>query len=295
MCTFAFLDYANVSLTLFRKLEKKKLFLFLIYIFRMSLIIERLIFMLDLIIISFIAMLANAVGILSGFGTATIMTPTLLLFFPYTQCLLLSGVIVWVHNVLKASFYIKHINWRLLIYFGIPGVITTFLGASLVGILTKSELASLLPKALGALLIGYVIFLFLVPTFKLEHDRKLSTLGGAAQGFFAGLFGIKGPVRTMFLAAYDLPKAEYLGTIGAISFFVDSTRLLTYFAQGMRLEDHLLYGLLFFIPASYIGAKCAQYGVNKIPQKYFRPVVLLFLLVVGFYLLFMKNHGMHVS
>lgn len=231
-----------------------------------------------LVYISLLTIVANAVGILSGFGTGTIMTPLLLLFLPYQETLLLMAIILWFHDIWKLLFFRKHINWNLFIYFGFPSIITTYIGARLVA---NRALVTLFPKLLGIFLIFYVFFLFLFPDFKVVQRRLFALLGGAVQGFFAGLFGIKGPVRTVFLVAYKLPQAEYLATIGAISLVTDATRLGTYLFNGMRLHGELLWGLLIFVPASYLGAKIAQLMVPYISERTLRLFVAIFLLAIG--------------
>ncbi len=105
--------------------------------------------------------------------------------------------------------------------------------------------------------------------------------GGALSGFFAGVFGIGGAVRGLFLTAFDLPKEVYIATAGAIALIIDTTRLTTYFIKGARLEQLLLWGLIVFIPASFLGAKIARHIVDKIPQEHFRKVIAVFLLLVG--------------
>jgi uncharacterized membrane protein YfcA len=226
--------------------------------------------------------IANGVGVLSGFGTGTLMTPILLFFLPYPQTILLVCIIVWFHNVWKMLFFRHHIRWHLVIFFGLPGVVTTYVGALLVG----SAWQTILPSFLGAFLLGYVIFIFFFPNFKIKHNSFVSIIGGSIAGFFAGLFGSKGPIRTVFFDAYNLPKEVFLGTAGAISILIDTSRFVTYVYQGIRLNNELLWGLLMFIPLSYAGAKSAQCMVKKIPQKKFRFIVALFLLVVGIKLLF---------
>jgi len=54
---------------------------------------------------------------------------------------------------------------------------------------------------------------------------------------------------------------------------------------GVTLPKELWYGLLLFIPASFVGAKIAKKIVDKIPQDKFRIVVAAFLLIVGIKLL----------
>jgi hypothetical protein len=98
-----------------------------------------------------------------------------------------------------------------------------------------------------------------------------------------------GAVRSLFLSAFDLPKSVYIATGGAIALVIDTTRLTTYFLHGERLEKLILWGMLIFIPASFLGAKTAQLVVNKIPQKYFRVVVVVFLLLVAVKLLLLPT------
>jgi len=253
-------------------------------------IMKENIYMFEFALIAFVTLLANTIGILSGFATGTLLMPVLLFFLPFESALLLSTIIVVFHNVWKVIFFYKNINWRMVVYFGLPGMLSTFIGATFVSELINNDWAAVLQALLGVFLVGYVLFLFIFPTFKIIPDKKMSLFGGGLQGFFAGIFGIKGPLRTVFLIAYDLPKKEYLGTIGAISIFVDSTRLITYFWQGLQLDNWLLKGLLVWIPASFIGAKIAVHYVYLIPQKHFRGVVAMFLLIVGLFLLFFPYH-----
>ena len=66
---------------------------------------------------------------------------------------------------------------------------------------------------------------------------------------------------------------------------IDTTRLATYLAGGVKLNEMILYGFLLFVPMSFLGARVAKSIVDKIPQKYFRVVVSIFLLLVGLKLL----------
>ena len=157
------------------------------------------------------------------------------------------------------------------------GIITSFVGAKIVFINSPFDLKRLL----GAFLIIYVNFLFWKPKFSLPKSSKYQVLSGAFSGFFAGLFGVGGVIRSTLLTAFNFPKGVYLATSGAIALLIDSTRLMTYLSEGVNLPTHLLYGFLIFIPASFAGAKVAKKFVDKIPQQKFRYVVAVFLFLVG--------------
>ena len=230
-----------------------------------------------------VVIVASCLGTMTGFGTSTIMVPVLLIFYPLPQTLLFVGIIHWFGNIWKLILFRKGFRWKLILSFGIPGIAATFLGASLV----FSISGAILSRILGTFLICYVIYLFLKSSFKIKPSLLTGVCGGALSGFLAGLFGIGGAVRGLFLMAFDLPKEVYITTAGAIALIIDTTRLTTYVSEGARLERLLLWGLIVFIPASFLGARIAKSVVNKIPQEHFRKVVAVFLLLIGIKLVFL--------
>ena len=234
--------------------------------------------------ITILVLIAGMVGTMSGFGTSTIMVPILLLFFPLPQTLLFVGIIHWFGDVWKILLFKKGLNWRLILGFGIPGILASFAGASL----TFQISEKILMKILGGFLLAYVIFIFLKPGFRLSKNKKNMIAGGALSGFFAGIFGVGGAIRATFLTVFDLPKAVYISTAGAIALLIDSTRLITYLSGGVRLKAMLLWGLIVFVPASFVGAKIAQKIVGYIPQKSFRMFITVFLALIGLYFLIIK-------
>ena len=232
-------------------------------------------------LISVVVIIAAGIGTLTGFGTSTIMVPIMLLFYPVPQALFFVGIIHFFGNIWKLLLFRKGLRWRLILSFGIPGIAATFLGASLVFNIPTAVLS----RVLGSFLILYVVYLFTKGSFKVKPSLVFGACGGALSGFFAGVFGIGGAVRGLFLTAFDLPKAVYIATAGAIAIFIDATRLATYFSNGARLPVLLLYGLPLFIPASFLGATIAKRVVDRIPQEHFRKIVAVFLLLMGIKLL----------
>ncbi len=235
----------------------------------------------EILSITVLSFIANIVGTISGFGVGTIMTPILLLFLPFGQTILLVCILHWFHDIFKIFFFRTGIDWQLFLYFGIPTIFATFLGALLV----TPEQSVILTSLLGLFLITSVGMMYAVDKFQVPKNWITGMVGGLLSGFFAGVFGIRGAVRSVFLAAFDLRKATFIGTTGAISLLLDSTRLVTYVSRGIRVDQILLWALFIFIPTSFLGAYVGQSVVHKIPQKHFRAVVSAFLLIVGVKLL----------
>jgi uncharacterized protein len=237
----------------------------------------------DIALIALLTLVASGVGTLTGFGTSTIMVPAMAMFFPLSQTLLFVGIIHWFGNVWKMALFREGLRWDLILKFGVPGIALTVVGGALVFRIDETLLA----RFMGGVLLGYVAFLFVKDRFKVPQSTATAVTGGALYGFSAGVFGIGGAVRGAFLAAFDLPKAVYIATAGAIGLAIDSGRIVTYLFEGASLEARLLWGLLLFVPLSFVGAKMAEKIVHRIPQEHFRTVVAVFLgLAAGRLLIF---------
>ena len=222
-------------------------------------------------------LIAGIVGTTTGFGASTVMIPVVILFYPMPETLLFVGIIHCFGNLWKILFFKHGFRWKIILGFGIPGIIASMLGALLV----FNVPSALLSRILGIFIIIYVIYLFFNSDFKVKSNLGSAITGGLLSGFMAGIFGIGGAVRSLFLTAFNLPKEVYIVTGAAIAIVIDITRLITYFFHGSRLNNAAMWGMFLFIPMSFLGAGIAKIIVNKIPQKYFRLVIAVFLLIMA--------------
>lgn len=231
----------------------------------------------EVVYIALLTLLASLIGTMAGFGISTIMVPVLLIILPLPQTLLLVGIVHWFNDIWKMLLFRNGIRWKLLLAFGLPGIFTSFLGSSLSLRISRE----ILSRALGVFLIAYVIFIIFNRTFKLSQKLSVAISSGTLTGFFAGIFGIGGEINAVALSAFNLEKAVYVATAGAIAFMIDSTRIATYIQGGTRLDPVLVSGFLIFIPVSLIGAMIGKIGIEKIPQEKFRNFVAVFIFLFG--------------
>lgn len=238
--------------------------------------------MIQVIYLSLIVLVASFFGSLSGFGTATIMIPILSLFLPLPQVLFFVAIIHFVTNIWKLILFGRHMRLQLVVYFGLVGIATSYAGARFA---LRQPPERLLPL-LGAFLILYVLFIFVKPTFRLKELKSIAVAGGGISGFLAGFFGMRGAIQTAFLSAFDLQKQVHIGTISAIAIMIDSARSLGYWHGGARLTPTLAYGLLIFIPISFVGVWIGYVVLKKIPQRFFRFIIGVPLFIVGIRFLF---------
>jgi len=234
--------------------------------------------MVEGLLLCLLTLIAAGVGTATGFGTSTIMIPVLSLFMPLPVSLLFVGAIHLCGDLWKMLLFKKGLDWKLILCFGLSGVVASFLGASL----SFHAEGVPLKKILGAFLIVYVIFLFVNRKWALPKTSGTAVCGGV----LSGLFGVGGAIRAAFLAAFNLPKEVYIFTSGLIALFIDVTRISSYVWGGTRLEENLLYALIVCIPVSFLGAYIARKFIDRLPQRFFRIFVTVFLALVGIRLLF---------
>ncbi len=83
------------------------------------------------LLIGFFTFIASLVGTISGFGLSTIMVPVLLLFYPFPVVLLFVGIVHLFGDIWKVIFFRRGADWKLILLFGIPGILFSYAGATL--------------------------------------------------------------------------------------------------------------------------------------------------------------------
>lgn len=206
------------------------------------------------------------------------MVPVMLLFFPLPVTLLFVGIIHWFGDIWKMLLFRTGIRkWRIILWFAIPGVAASYLGATMS--LTVDE--ALLTRVLGGFLLVYVLFIIFNSEWKLPEHKLTAGAGGLASGFAAGIFGVGGAIRGAFLSAFNLPREVYLFTSGAMALIIDTTRITGYLAGGAMLEGLFLWGMIIFVPVSLTGAWVASRLVKQVPQERFRLFIAIFLAAIA--------------
>ena len=123
----------------------------------------------------------------------------------------------------------------------------------------------------------------LIPYFKkLEFSKDKLAIGGILSGFFGGLSGNQGALRTAFLIKAGLSKEAFIGTAVVVSTFVDFTRLGVYATRFAKadLSDNItlvLCATLSAITGAYIGNRL----LKKVTLGFVRKAVAVLLILVS--------------
>lgn len=248
----------------------------------------------EIFIIVIAAFLTAILTFFSGFGLGTILTPVFMIFFPVDLAIALTGVVHFFNNIFKIILVGKNADKAVLLRFGIPAVIASFIGAWLLLHIPDSEPLysySMLGKTFEVypvkLIISVLLIFFatmdLVPYFnKLQFGREKLPLGGALSGFFGGLSGNQGALRSAFLIKAGLTKEAFIGTAVVVATFVDFTRLSVYATRFVKsgLTDNIILVVLATLAAiagAYIGNKL----LKKVTIKYIQVLIAIMLILIS--------------
>ena len=238
--------------------------------------------MLDYLMYAVIISCASAVSVIAGFGFATISLAMLAFVMPLKQALILIAILHLLVSLYKVTVFRGSFN-RISLFFIGAGAVGSFTGAQLVGLLSPAALK----KGLASVLLVYPLLIVYRPKIRMPQTAFFALLGGASSGFFAGLVGMGGVLRSFFLSLYNLPKEVYVASGGLIALSIDITRISVYLSQSPMSLHTITIPLLMSIPALLIGLLIGMYFVDKIPQESFRFVVAISLAVFGFSMLFL--------
>ena len=248
----------------------------------------------EILIICLAAFVVAILTFFSGFGLGTILTPVFMIFFPVDLAIALTGVVHFFNNIFKLFLVGRHADKNVLLRFGIPAVIAAFLGSWL--LLNISGLDPLFSyqafgrnlevypvKFIIAILLIVFALMDLLPYFKnLSFGKNKLPLGGALSGFFGGLSGNQGALRTAFLIRAGLSKQAFIGTAVVVSTFVDLTRLGVYATRFSKagLTDNITLVVAATLSA-IAGAFLGNALLKKVTLGFIQKAVAIMLILVS--------------
>jgi uncharacterized membrane protein YfcA len=216
-----------------------------------------------------LALLAESVGTISGFGSSILFVPLASYFIDFKLVLGITAVFHVFSNLSKIFLFQKGIDKNIAIKLGIPAVLFVILGAYLTSVIPLKEIE----LSMNLIILALTVFLITGAGKRMKQSNFNLYMGGILSGFLAGLIGTGGAVRGITLAAFGLEKDVFIATSALIDLGVDSSRAVVYILQGFFTKEHIIllpFLILIAILGSYLGKKILAY----LPEKYFHYVVL---------------------
>lgn len=246
----------------------------------------------EYLLIGSVSLIASGLTFFSGFGLGTILLPVFALFFPIELAIAMTAIVHLLNNLLKLALTYRNCVKSVVIQFGVPALLSAMLGAFVLQKL--SQRPSLCEYTLGEhsfdispikLVIAIVLLFFslmeLLPRLKkIQFPPQYLWLGGLLSGFFGGLSGNQGALRSAFLLKAGLNKDAFIASGVAIACLIDIPRLAVYSGQFPGLARASGLGLLFCaIVFACLGTVLGNRLVKKITIHSLQILVSIFLIL----------------
>ena len=232
----------------------------------------------NIILFIFLALLAEILGTIGGFGSSVFFVPIASLFLDFQSVLGITAIFHVSSNITKIVFFKHGFDKGLILKVGIPALVFVVIGAYF----SKYIDVKKLEIGLAIFLIVTSLAFLLIKNLSLKPTTANSLLGGTFSGLMAGLIGTGGAIRGITLAAFNLKTEVFIATSAVIDLGVDASRAVVYFMNGF-VHYHDFYLLPFLIIASIVGTYVGKQILAKVSQQTFKNMVLVLLLITGFF------------
>ena len=229
-----------------------------------------------LLLFLFLALLAEILGTIGGFGSSLFFVPIASYFYDFHTVLGITALFHVTSNLTKIYFFRKGFDKNLIIKIGIPAVLFVVVGAYISKFIETTYLEIAL--AIFLLLVSLIFLIFKYLTIKPSTLNAVS--GGILSGIFAGLLGTGGAIRGITLAAFNLKTEVFIATSAIIDLAIDLSRSVVYIANGY-VQNEILYLIPLLLIVSVIGTFIGKKILNKMSDKQFKTIVLILIFITG--------------
>ena len=247
-----------------------------------------------LLVIAIVAAGASALTFFSGFGLGTLLLPVFAIFYPVEIAVASTAVVHFLNSLFKLGLVGRHANWRVVLTFGLPAIVAAYAGAAYLlhlvelppvgryGLFGKTIEVQSAKFAVGVLLMVFTM-LELSPRFqKVGFPPQLMPVGGLLSGFFGGVAGMQGALRSAFLIRAGLSKEAFIASGVVIACFIDAARLTEYVPNIFGRQLELDYPVLVTaVLAAFAGAAAGNKYLKKMTLHRLQRLVAIMLLFVS--------------
>jgi uncharacterized membrane protein YfcA len=253
----------------------------------------------SLIIIPLTAFLASILTFFSGFGLGTILLPIFTLFYPAPIAVGLTAIVHFLNNSFKIGLVYKNINWQVVLKFGVPCLIAALAGSFLLKAISTNSIilfsynlnnhifyGSLINFMMGILIIFFSL-VEVIPFFKkIAISQNYLGIGGVLSGFFGGLSGHQGALRSSFLVRLNLKKEAFVATGTCIACIVDLGRMTIYamtFNFSYLKESSSVISLA--VLCAFLGALIGNKLLKKTTLSFLKWFVTSFMIMIALFMI----------
>ena len=232
------------------------------------------------LVVAMAAVVAGAIASVVGFGIGSLLTP---LVAVRAGAQLAVAAVSIPHVFATALRFWKlrtHVDRGVLVRFGVTSAAGGLTGALLHSYATNRVLAIVI----GALLLFVAVSELTGLAARMRFGGAAAWIAGGISGLFGGLVGNQGGIRSAALLGFDLNRRAFVATATAIGLVVDCARMPVYFATQAAAIARIWPLVLIATLGTLVGTVAGVRVLRGIPERAFRRIVALILLVLGAYM-----------
>jgi uncharacterized membrane protein YfcA len=213
----------------------------------------------------------GAVASIAGFGIGSLLTPAIA---ASVGTKLAVAAVSIPHAIWR---FRRDVDWKLVRSFGVTSAAGGITGA----LLNTWASSRVLEIVFGCLLVLAGVSQVTGVAKRWRLRGALAWIGGALSGFFGGLVGNQGGIRTAAMLGFEVDKRQFVATTTAVALLIDMARVPVFIAfEGgalMTLLPVIALATVGVVAGTLVGEKL----LARIPEGIFRTLVGTLLLVLG--------------
>ncbi len=219
----------------------------------------------------------GAVAAIAGFGIGSLLTPAMAAMAGTKIAVAAVSIPHAIGTSVRFWRFRREVDWSIVRSFGFTSAAGGVTGA----LLNTWATSRTLELVFGALLIlaGTSQLTGFANRWRLRG--ALAWLGGAVSGFFGGLVGNQGGIRTAAMLGFEVDKRQFVATTTAVALLIDAARVPVF----LVLQTGAIVALLPTIAIATIGVVIGTlYGerlLMRVSEARFRTVVGTLLVLLG--------------
>lgn len=213
-----------------------------------------------------------------GFGGGMILLPVITYFYGVEVAVPVSTIAQMMSNLSRAAMGWRQIQWKQVLWFLIPALPFTALGAFGFSIVDKT----IMTRILCVFLIVFSI-MKVKGKLHLPKGRKTMLIGGGLTGFINGMLGISGPLSSAVFLTLELSPVSYIVSEATAAAAMHIVKAVTY-GKFDLMNWHIFLNGFFIGCAMMAGNFIALHLIKHARNKAYQRVVACVMIAVSVWL-----------
>jgi len=212
------------------------------------------------------AVLAASIAALAGFGIGSLLTPAFGIVVDTRVAVAAVSVPHAIGTLVRFWALRRHVDRSVLCRFGIASAVGGLGGA----LLHSAADLPWLTVTFGALLLFVAATELSGLSRRMRFAGAVAWVAGVGSGFFGGLVGNQGGIRSAALLGFDLDKRAFIATATAVGLIVDAARVPVYVAGQSHDLARLWAAIAVAAVGVVVGTLFGGRVLTRLPDRLFR-------------------------